>query len=85
MDEFEQRFIVKYFHMKGGENKKIIAALESTFQGSGLSRAMVKRWLQKFQTGDLSFNDQLRRGRPLAIWDSFSRSSLGSVLSQVSK
>jgi hypothetical protein len=43
MNEFEQRFIVKYFHLKGWGNRRITAELESTFQGSALSRATVKR------------------------------------------
>jgi hypothetical protein len=58
MDEFEQRFIVKHFHLKGWGNNKITAELETTFQGSALSKATVKRWLQKFKTGDLLCSDQ---------------------------
>jgi hypothetical protein len=43
MNEFEQRSIVKYFHLKGWENRRITAELGNTFQGSALSRATVKR------------------------------------------
>jgi hypothetical protein len=39
----------------------------STFQGSVLSRATVKRWLRKFKSGDLSCLDENRPGRPLTI------------------
>jgi transposase len=67
MDEFEQRFIVKYFHLKRWENKRITAELESTFQGSSLSNTTVKRWLRKFKSGDLSCSDEIRPGRPLTI------------------
>jgi hypothetical protein len=82
MDEFGQKFIVKYFHLKGWGNKTITAELEGTFQGSilfcsilfwsgllccVLSRAIVKRWLRKFKTGDLSCSDQHRPGRRLTI------------------
>jgi hypothetical protein len=63
MDEFEQRFIVKYFHLKKWEKKKTTAELESTFQGSVLARAPAKRWLRKFKTGDLSCSGQPRPGR----------------------
>jgi transposase len=69
MDEFEQRFIAKYFHLKGRGNKKITAELESTFQGSALSRETVKRELRKFKTGDLSCHDQPRSRRPLTIFE----------------
>jgi transposase len=65
--EFEQRFIVKYFHVKGCGNRRITAELESTFQGSTLSRTIVKRWLRKFKSGDLSCPDENRPARPLTI------------------
>jgi hypothetical protein len=42
MDEFGQRFIVKYFHLKRYKNNKITAELERTFQSSALSRATLK-------------------------------------------
>jgi hypothetical protein len=58
---------VKYFHLKGWGNRRIAAELESTFQGSALSRATVKRWLRKFKNGDLSCLDENRSGRPLTI------------------
>jgi hypothetical protein len=43
MNEFEQGFIVKYFHLKGWGNRRITAELENIFQGSVLSRETVKR------------------------------------------
>jgi hypothetical protein len=52
-DIFEQRFIVKYLHLKGWGNKKITTELENTFQGSALSKAIAKRRLRKFKSGDL--------------------------------
>jgi transposase len=67
MNEFEQRFIVKYFHLKGWENRKITTELEGTFQGSALSRATVKGWLRKFKSGDLSCLDENRPGKPPTI------------------
>jgi transposase len=67
MNEFEQRFIVRYFHLKGSGNRRIIAELESTFQGSVLSRSTVKRWLRKFKSGDLLCLDENRPCRPLII------------------
>jgi hypothetical protein len=67
MNKFEHRFIIKYFHLKGWGNRRITAELESTFQGSALPRATVKRWLRKFKSGDLSCLDENRPDRPLTI------------------
>jgi hypothetical protein len=65
MDEFEQRVIVKDFHLKGWANKKIITESKSAFQGSAMSRATVKRRFQNFKTGDLSRPDEPHPGRLL--------------------
>jgi hypothetical protein len=53
----EQRFVVKYFFIKGWGNKKITAELQTTFQDSGVSKSTVKRWIRKFQNGDSSCDD----------------------------
>jgi transposase len=67
MNEFEQRFIVKSFHLKGWGNRRITAEFESTFQGSALSRATTKRWLRKLKSGDLSCLDENRPCRLVTI------------------
>jgi transposase len=67
MNEFKQRFIVKYFHLKGWGNRMITAELESKFHDSALSRATVKRWLRKFKSSDLSCLDENHPDRPLTI------------------
>jgi hypothetical protein len=41
--------------------------LESPVHDSGLFRAMVKGWLRKFKSGDLSCSDETRTGRSLTI------------------
>jgi transposase len=67
MDEVEQRFVVKYFFLKGWGNKRITAELQTTFHDSALSSSTVKRWIRKFNTGDLSGDDDSRPGRPISI------------------
>ena len=67
MDEVEQRFVVKYFFIKGWGNKKITAELQTTFQDSALSNSTVKRWIRKFKNGDSSCDDDSRPGRPVTI------------------
>jgi transposase len=67
MNELEQRFIVKYFHLKGRGNRRITAELENILQGSALSKKTVKQWLRKFKSGDLSCLDENRPDRPLTI------------------
>jgi transposase len=57
MDEVKQRFDVKYFFIKGWDNEKITAELQTTFQDSALSSSTVKRWIRKFNNGDLSSDD----------------------------
>jgi histone-lysine N-methyltransferase SETMAR len=66
MDEVEQRFVVKYFFLKGWGNKTITAELQTTFGDSAISNSTVKRWIRKFKNGDFSCDDDSRPGRPLA-------------------
>jgi transposase len=74
MDEVEQRFVVKYFFIKGWGNKRITAKLQTTFHGSVMSISTVKRWTRKFKNGDLFCDDDSRPGWPTSM--------LGSVLQQ---
>jgi transposase len=67
MDELEQRFVVKYFFLKGWGNNKISTELQTIFHDSALSSSTVKRWIRKFKTGDLSCDDDSRPGRPISI------------------
>jgi hypothetical protein len=67
MDEVEQRFVVKYFFIKGWGSKKITAVLETTFHHSALSRLTVKRWITKFKNGDSSCDDNSRSDIPISI------------------
>jgi transposase len=76
MDEVEQRFVVKYFFIKGWGNKKITAELQATFQDSVLSNSTVKRWVRKFNNGDLFCDDDSRPGDPSQYWDRSCRSFL---------
>jgi transposase len=55
MDEVEQRFIAKYFFVKGWGNKKITAEVQTTFHDCDLSSSTVKRWIRKFKNGDLFY------------------------------
>jgi transposase len=66
MDEVEQRFVLKYFFLKGWGNKMITAELQTTFGDSAISNSTVKRWIRKFKNGDFSGDDDSRPGRPLA-------------------
>jgi transposase len=67
MDEVEQRFVVKYFDIKGRVNKKITAELQATFHDSAISNSTVKRWIREFKNGDSSFDDDPRPVRPMKI------------------
>jgi transposase len=67
MDEVEQRFVVKYFFIKGWGNKRITIELQTTFHDSDLSSPTVTRWIKKFKNGDLFCDDDSRPGRPISI------------------
>jgi hypothetical protein len=51
MDEVQQRFVGKYFFLKGWGNKKITAELQTTFHDSALSSSTVG---MHFQAPELS-------------------------------
>jgi hypothetical protein len=42
MDEVEERFVVKYFYVKGWHNKTISAELQTIFHDSAISNSTVK-------------------------------------------
>jgi transposase len=66
-DEVEERFIVRYFFLKGLGNKRISAELHSTLHSSAIPNSTVKRWINKFETGDLSCDEYARPGRRTKI------------------
>jgi transposase len=68
MDEVEQRFVVKYLYIKGGDNKTITAELQITFYDSAISNSMVKRWIREFKNGDFSCDDDPGHGRPMTVF-----------------
>jgi hypothetical protein len=65
MDEVEERFIVEYFVLKGWGDKRITAELQSILHSSALSNSIVKRCIKKFNTSDLSGDDDPQPGRPI--------------------
>jgi transposase len=68
MDEVEQRFVVKYFFIKGWDNKKITAQSQTTFHHSDLSSSTVKRCIRKFNNDHSSCDDDSRPGQPISIF-----------------
>jgi hypothetical protein len=57
MDEVEQRFIVKYFFVKGWDNERITVELQSALHSSAVPNSTLKSWIKKFKSGDLSCDD----------------------------
>ena len=64
MEKHEQRFVVKFFYIKGLGCKKIHRKLGNTLGDSAMSLSSVKRWLDRFKNGDFSCQDLERSGRP---------------------
>jgi transposase len=67
MDEGEQKFVIKYFPIKGWDNKTITAELQTTFHDSDLPSSTVKRWIRKFKNCALFCDDDSRSGWPISI------------------
>jgi hypothetical protein len=65
VDRIEQRVTMKYFFLKEHGNKLIHKKLVKTFQNNAISLSIFKNRLKRFKSGDLSCNDEERRGRPL--------------------
>lgn len=64
MEKHEQRFVVKFYFLKGFGCKKIHRKLGDTLGDSAMSITSVKRWLDRFKNGDFSCQDLERSGRP---------------------
>jgi hypothetical protein len=77
MEEQEQRFVVKFFWLKGWKSKKIHQEWMSTLRDDAYGLSQTKIWLQRFRTGDLLCSDLPVAGRPL-----FSLGSQGEAFLQ---
>jgi hypothetical protein len=68
MEKEEQRFVVKFFWLKGWGSKKIHQKLMSTLGDDAYGLSQIKIWLWRLRTGDLSGGDFLRVGQsPLTL------------------
>jgi hypothetical protein len=61
---------VKYFFLKRHGNKLIRKELVSTLQDKASSLSIIKNWLKRLKSGDLSCGDEERPGSPLISLDS---------------
>jgi transposase len=64
MEKSEQRFVIKFLFLKGLGAKAIHRALTAVLASTAYSLSQVKEWRARFATGDLSYQDQFRTGRP---------------------
>jgi hypothetical protein len=68
MEKEEQRFVAKFFWLKGCGSKKIHQELMSTLGDDVCWLSQIKIWLQRFRIGSLSCSDLPRAGRsPLTL------------------
>jgi hypothetical protein len=86
MEKEEQRFVVKFFWLKGRGSKNIHQELMSTLGDDTHGLSQIKIWLQRLRTGDLSCSDLSRAERPPITLEpqvgDFSKSILSQVLTQ---
>lgn len=54
MENHEQRIAVKIFYLKELGYKKTYQELEDVLHESTISLSSVKRWIQRFKSGDLT-------------------------------
>jgi hypothetical protein len=66
MEKKEQRFVVKFFWLKGWGSKKILQELMGTLRDDAYGLPQIKIWLQRLKTGDLS-RSQLSCAERLAL------------------
>jgi transposase len=64
MEKSEQRSVVKFFFLKGLRSKEIHRKLTNVLGSTAYSLNQIKEWRARFETGDLSREDQSRPGRP---------------------
>jgi hypothetical protein len=64
MEKSEQRFIIKFFFIKGFGSKVIHRKLTKVLSSTTYSLTQIKEWCTRFETGDLLYEDQSRLGHP---------------------
>jgi transposase len=64
MEKEEQKFVVKFFWMKGWGSKTVHQERMSTPGDDAYGLSQIKIWLQRFRTAGLSCGDLPRAGRP---------------------
>jgi hypothetical protein len=83
MEKSEQRFVIKFLFLNGLDSKTIHGKLTALLGPTAYPLPQVKEWRSRFSKGDLSYQDQIRPGRPLTFWGRPSLISLKSFRSQV--
>ena len=70
------RAIVYYEFLQGHSVAEATANIHAAFKENVLSRWTVNRFFNRFQSGDISFEDQPRSGRPSVLNDDDIREAL---------
>jgi hypothetical protein len=63
MDQSGQRFVAEFFFLKGLRSKEIHRKLTNVLGSAAYSLSQIKKWRARFETGDLSCEDQFRPDR----------------------
>jgi hypothetical protein len=64
MEEYEQRFVIKFLWMRGPVPSAIYQELQHTLGSTVYSEDWVENWVRGFVSGDTSCADLPRAGRP---------------------
>lgn len=75
MDE-EKRYVVRFFWRQNASKKDILESMQKSYGNDCPSEGFVRKWLGRFNNGDLSIEDRPRVGRPVCQENVIAVSSL---------
>jgi hypothetical protein len=68
MKKSKQRFVVKFLFLKSLDSKVIHIKLIAVLGSIACSLIQIKEWRARFETSNLSCDDQSRPGHPPHVW-----------------
>lgn len=63
--EEEKRYVVRFFWRQNANKKEILESMKKSYGNACPSEYFVRKWLSRFDSGELSIEDKPRPGRPV--------------------
>lgn len=64
MDE-EKRYVVRFFWRQNANKREILDSMKKSYGDACPSESFIRKWLSRFDSGELSVEDKPRPGRPI--------------------